>query len=268
MNMDIHNRLFAEEIAGWLPFTGRRILEIGCGNGDMLKYIAKYYSPNHIVGIDPGLDDWWNIGESSGDNWEVRSGDAESLEFEDNEFDAVITVSTFEHIGNTAKVLSEIRRVLKPYGRFYTSFRPVWTSIVGHHFVAPEDDWWNEEHLALIPPWGHLYMSEPEMKRHLESENVQEPLKSQILDFIYHSALINRKPQHEITADIHNSGMIVRHYSEQVRFSRFDSGTQNELTAGTAGRLLDMGYDISEIGVWGMKVCLEKLAANQGGGQC
>ena len=265
MNIIMHNRLFAEGIAAWLPLTGKRVLEIGCGNGDLLKYIAKYYSPDYIIGIDPGLDNWWNIGESSGDNWEVKSGDAELLEFEDNEFDAVITVSTFEHIGNTAKALSEIKRVLKPYGRFYTSFRPVWTSIVGHHFVAPEDDWWNERHLALIPPWGHLYMSELEMKEHLESENVWEPLKSQMIDFIYHSAFINRKPQHEITADICNSGMIVRYYSEQVKFSRFDAGSQNELTAEIIRRLQDVCYGAAEIGVWGMKVCLEKLAANQGG---
>lgn len=261
MDINVQNRQLSEEISEHLSIPGKRILEIGCGNGDLLKYIAKYYAPNHIIGIDPGLESWWSTEESTGNNWEVLSGAAESLGFEDNEFDAVISISTFEHIANLEKTLSEIKRVLKPYGRFYTSFNPIWTSIIGHHFIAPEEDFWNSGHLALIPPWGHLYMSEAQMRTHLESENVSEPLKSQILNFIYHSSIINRKSKNEITNAVHKSGLVVRHYSEQVRFSRSGPPGQNELTSTVAEKITSAGFELSEIGVCGLKICLEKLAA-------
>ncbi|WP_313260591.1 class I SAM-dependent methyltransferase [Lacrimispora sp.] len=261
MTIDIQNRLLADEISKWVSFDGKQILEVGCGNGDLLKYIAKYYSPELIVGIDPGLDSWWNAGESSGRNWKVMSGDAELLDFPDNSFDAIISVSTLEHIYDTDKALSEIKRVLKPYGRFYTSFSPIWTSIIGHHFVAPEDNNWNEEHLALIPPWGHLYMSEIEMRAHLKSLNVNESLKGQILEFIYHSNIINRKSKTELVNAVHRCGMAVRLYSEQVRFSRFSITKKNELTPEMANKIIAAGHTLSDVGVSGLKICLEKLAA-------
>ncbi|MDR3001296.1 MAG: class I SAM-dependent methyltransferase [Fibromonadaceae bacterium] len=253
--------ILANEINKWIPFDEKRMLEIGCGNGDLLKFIAKYYSPAFITGIDPGLDSWWNTSENLGENWKVMSGGAENLDFEDNSFDAVISISTFEHIDDLTKCLSETKRVLKPYGRFYISFMPIWTSIIGHHFVATEDNTWNEEHLALIPPWGHLYMSEIEMREHLEFLNVDTNLKEQMLQFIYHSNIINRKPKSEIVKAVHKCGMAIRSYSEQLRFSRLAIPKQNELSAEISKKIIAKGYEISDIGVCGLKICLEKLEA-------
>ena len=265
MTTGIQVRLLADEIKKWIVLNEKKILEIGCGNGDLLRYIAKYHTPELIIGIDPGLESWWKTGECSGESWKVMSGDAEQLEFPENYFDAVISVSTFEHIGDIAKALSEIKRVLKPYGRYYTSFMPIWTSIIGHHFVAPEDDIWNEEHLALIPPWGHLYMTEDELRIHLESNGAGEELIQQMLNFIYHSNIINRIPKREIVDEIHKCGMALRFYSEQLMFSRFAVGKpvygQSELTEEIAGKILAKGYSLSDIGVSGMKICLEKISA-------
>jgi ubiquinone/menaquinone biosynthesis C-methylase UbiE len=188
-------------------------------------------------------------------------GDAERLEFSDNEFDAVISISTFEHIVDIQKTLSEIRRVLKPYGRFYTSFMPIWTSVTGHHFIASGESTWNDEHLALIPPWGHLYMSQFQMQTHLESLQVGEALKQEILHFIYHSDIINHKSRQEISNALLNSEMIVRIYKERVKFSRFTHSKQSELTPEIADKIIAAGHTLSDAGVIGMSCILEKLSA-------
>lgn len=261
MLLDIQNRLQVDDIRNWISFDSKKILEIGCGNGDLLKYIATYFSPEFIVGIDPGLESWWSVGESSGDNWEVTPGNAECLDFEDNSFDAVISISTFEHIDDIPKTLSEVKRVLRPYGRFYTSFMPIWSSIMGHHFIAPGESTWNEKHLTLIPPWGHLYMHEDEMRIHLESLNASETLVEEILQFVYHSDIINRTSKPEIVDAVHKSGMIVRSYSEQMRFSRLAIPNQNELTNEISEKIVAAGHTLSDVGVSGLKLCLEKLAA-------
>jgi len=259
MLTDIQHRLLAEEINKWIPFNGKRILEIGCGNGDLLKFIAKYYSPEFMVGIDPRLDIQWHIEESSGPNWKVTFGNAESLDFADNYFDAVISIDTFEHIGDITTTLCEAKRVLKPYGRFYTRFGPIWSSVAGHHWITRHN--WNEKHLALIPPWGHLYMSEIELRAHLDSLEADESIKERALNYIYHINTINRKSKSEFVSAIHKSEMAIRLYSELLRFSRFSIPGQNELTPEITERIIAAGYLLSDVGVMGMKICMEKLAA-------
>ena len=58
---------------------------------------------------------------------------AQDLDFADRTFDAVMSMSTFEHIADVPKALSEIHRVLKPGGKVLLSFEPLWTCAYGHH---------------------------------------------------------------------------------------------------------------------------------------
>jgi SAM-dependent methyltransferase len=90
---------------------------------------------------------------------------AEQLDFPDQSFDLVISLSTFEHVGDVPRVLAEIKRVLRPGGSALISFEPVWTCSYGHHLhhfgpiAAHMPDWahllWNKEqmHTELAPIW-------------------------------------------------------------------------------------------------------------------
>jgi ubiquinone/menaquinone biosynthesis C-methylase UbiE len=254
------NMMHCKEIDERIEIAGKRILEIGCGNGDLLKYIAMNNNPEYIIGIDMSLSEWWGVGESSGVNWEVRDGNAEELSFADESFDAVISYATFEHIYDVEKSLREIKRVLKPSGKFFTNFSPIWTSVIGHHFIARGEKTWNKKHLELIPPWGHLYMNEYQMLEYLKNL-IERDLLDNIIQFIYHSNIINRRSRKYLMNTIMNCGMIIKEYREKSAFNRFtmfEENDKSELTNCILEKIIAAGYDIMDLGVIGITVCLEK----------
>lgn len=88
---------------------GARVLEVGCGQGHLTRALAA--QGVDIIGIDANP----NAPEIAG-NGLVRCMKAESLDFDDNTFDVVISVHALEHIPDLESALSEIARVLKPGG--------------------------------------------------------------------------------------------------------------------------------------------------------
>lgn len=88
---------------------GDRVLEVGCGQGHLTRALAE--RGVDIVGIDanPQAEDLAADGL-------VRHMNAEALDFEDAEFDYVVSVHAIEHIPDLDAALSEMARVLKKDG--------------------------------------------------------------------------------------------------------------------------------------------------------
>lgn len=111
-----------------VPLAEGNVLEIGIGSGLNLPY----YNPqnvNHITGIDPSPE-MWNLNEWQGDlDIEYVEASAEDLQFEDSLFDSVVCTYTLCTIPNPDKALQEIKRVLKPSGKF----------IFTEHGLAPDE---------------------------------------------------------------------------------------------------------------------------------
>jgi ubiquinone/menaquinone biosynthesis C-methylase UbiE len=92
-------------------------LEIGCGNGEVAKYIARYYIGDVIAtDIDDGQISIAKKGAGSLSNLSFRMADAKDLPFDDESFDVVISFGVLHHIEGWQEALSEIKRVLKPKG--------------------------------------------------------------------------------------------------------------------------------------------------------
>jgi tRNA (uracil-5-)-methyltransferase TRM9 len=91
--------------------TNSKVLDIGCGNGKNMLYRDDL----DMIGLEysKGLCD---ICKSR--LLPVVQGDARSLPFQDNTFDAIIMIAVIHHIipDEHHKVLSEIQRVLRPGG--------------------------------------------------------------------------------------------------------------------------------------------------------
>ena len=253
----------AKKINMAIPLEGKRVLEIGCGSGEMLKILAEQYEVDHIIGVDLNVNKRWK-GDKQGSNWSVQDANVEQLPFADNGFDAVISIATFEHIHNTSKALSEIKRVLKPFGRFYTEIGGIWTSVVGHHYAGPSVNW---QEVSLMPPWGHLYLTEDEMRKALREQTSDESLIQDMVQSIYLSDNINRHSRTHLVNVFMNCGMLVKEYREIHAFNRRVysqlPGTvklDSELTDEIIERVKSAGYDPRDIGVAGMVVNLEKYA--------
>lgn len=100
--------------------SGNKILEIGVGNGRDSIYFAKM--GNEVTGIDiaQGAVDLAKKNskkEGVEDKIQFQVGDAENLEFPDESFDTVYSISVL-HSTILAESFKEIARVLKPGGKF------------------------------------------------------------------------------------------------------------------------------------------------------
>ncbi len=100
--------------------AGSRVLDVGCGQGRSLDFLARATFPGEVYAIDieeiqvaaaEKLDR-----ESNLKNTFVTVGNALELPFEDEFFDLVHFNVTLAHIPDTLKALAEVKRVLKPGG--------------------------------------------------------------------------------------------------------------------------------------------------------
>jgi ubiquinone/menaquinone biosynthesis C-methylase UbiE len=97
-----------------------RVLEIGFGTGASL---ASYPSlgVDHIVAIEPNVGMWHRArrrARRAGIAVELVDARAEAMPFPDGSFDTVVSNFTLCSISAVDRALSEVRRVLKPTGRF------------------------------------------------------------------------------------------------------------------------------------------------------
>jgi ubiquinone/menaquinone biosynthesis C-methylase UbiE len=89
---------------------GSTVLEVGCGSGHLTRRLAERHVD--IVGIDANPSAAAIAGTDR-----VRTMRAESLSFDDDSFDAVISVHAIEHIPALEAAFVEMARVLRPGGQ-------------------------------------------------------------------------------------------------------------------------------------------------------
>lgn len=99
---------------------GLRLLDFGCGSGSISVGLAEAVAPGEMYGVDMAegqIELARSIAASQGhDNAVFHVGDVTHLEFEDSFFDVAYCSNVLMHVPDTAAVLSEIKRVLKPGG--------------------------------------------------------------------------------------------------------------------------------------------------------
>lgn len=92
-------------------------LEIGCGNGEVSRYIAKTYMGS-VTATDIDSEQI-NANLKSKDktsNLTFQVADAIMLPFADMSFDVIISFGVLHHVADWQKAVAEINRVLKPGG--------------------------------------------------------------------------------------------------------------------------------------------------------
>jgi ubiquinone/menaquinone biosynthesis C-methylase UbiE len=124
----VHRRLV--ELAAIEP--GHRVLEIGCGTGNLALRVQRMHPDAEVAGLDPdplalararrkaerrGLPVRWDLGKAG------------ELPYPDGSVDRVLSAFMFHHLDDAEKrrTLAEARRVLRPGGQLHL------VDVAGHH---------------------------------------------------------------------------------------------------------------------------------------
>ena len=104
---------------GFLPLTGRRVLEVGCGSGKVLASLLELGAqPENLYGMDL-LPERIAEAQQHYPDLSFQCANAEQLEFPETSFDLVLLFAVFSSILNeqmSCNVAYEVSRVLRPGG--------------------------------------------------------------------------------------------------------------------------------------------------------
>lgn len=111
---EIGNQRFYE-ILGSVELKDKNLLDVGCGDGsDLLRF-------NNMGAISSGIEpseEFIKLAKEKNPDSIIEVGKGESLPFEDNSFDIVVSKYAMQTSTNVPKIFQEVARVLKPEGYF------------------------------------------------------------------------------------------------------------------------------------------------------
>ncbi len=102
---------------GASSLAGKDVLEVGCGRGGGASYIARYLGPRSMTGLDfstTAIGHCVRYRQAPG--LRFVHGDAQSMPFADQSFDAVVNVESSHCYSDMDRFLAEVHRVLRPGG--------------------------------------------------------------------------------------------------------------------------------------------------------
>ncbi|MHB8509256.1 MAG: class I SAM-dependent methyltransferase [Candidatus Dormibacteria bacterium] len=112
------SRLVARQFLSWLEVpTGYAWLDVGCGTGALTEAILASSAPTTVLGIDPSRAFVEHASAAIRDpRTTFRVGSAESIEFGNGSFGAVVCGLVLNFVPDHGVALAEMRRVTTPGG--------------------------------------------------------------------------------------------------------------------------------------------------------
>jgi SAM-dependent methyltransferase len=100
------------------PYIGQRVLEVGCGLGNLIQHLIDR---TLIVGIDPDHKSIAHLRQTYAGQKHVQFHsldvcDSQVLKLSNLNFDTVVSLNVFEHIDNDSLALRHLRNLLDPDG--------------------------------------------------------------------------------------------------------------------------------------------------------
>jgi SAM-dependent methyltransferase len=199
----------ADEVSG---IRGRRVLEVG---GSLPQgFVMEELGAAQWVSIEE-MAYWHEITPEGGGKapeqsprrplrqvasaselgrYQVLGGGVEDLPPSlEGAFDTVFSLSAFEHIVTLPMALLKMYQALRPGGKLFTMFSPVWSAHDGHHLPDVVDKQGRTFGFASspIPPWGHLLLRPAQLVQFL-TQHTDFETAAKMGYYVYHSPHINR----------------------------------------------------------------------------
>ncbi|OAN51406.1 2-polyprenyl-3-methyl-5-hydroxy-6-metoxy-1,4-benzoquinol methylase [Paramagnetospirillum marisnigri] len=105
-----------------LKLDGKRVIDVGCGDGALVRLLARFGA--HVLGVECSPRQLAKARAASKvSDEEIVDGVGQNLPADDESVDSVIFFNSLHHIPieHQAKALAEAARVLKPGGEVYVS---------------------------------------------------------------------------------------------------------------------------------------------------
>ena len=100
-----------------MPMTrAARVLDVGCGTGELLRRLRAKYPDAMLAGLDPVAEMLEVAGDKLSGREDLRIGYADSLPWTASSFDIVVSCNMFHYITHPVQALQEMARVLRPGG--------------------------------------------------------------------------------------------------------------------------------------------------------
>lgn len=118
------------------------ILDIGCATGKLLRRAGRIWPKARLLGVDPS-EGMLEVARGLDKKTSFMAGLAEALPLPDSSVDIVMSTLAFHHWDDPMSGLREIRRVLKPGGRFCladVNLPRIMTPLISHFGSRTADD--------------------------------------------------------------------------------------------------------------------------------
>ena len=100
-----------------IPMTAAaRVLDVGCGTGELLRRLRAKYPDAVLAGLDPVAEMLDVAREKLSGREDLRIGYADSLPWPAASFDVVVSCNMFHYITHPVEALTEMARVIRPGG--------------------------------------------------------------------------------------------------------------------------------------------------------
>ena len=139
------NQRLAEITAEFAPHRqNNRLLDIGCGAGNLLQAARKHRWDAQGLEVSAGA-----VKHVRGLGFEVFEGELQDAAFPSQHFDVITAVELLEHLVDPKPLLNEVARILRPGGLFWTT-TPHARGLSGRLLGLKWRCVWPPEHLQLF----------------------------------------------------------------------------------------------------------------------
>lgn len=210
---DSHFHQAASECVGFLgdagvSLIGKRVCDIGCGDGLIDVGVINLASPAEFVGFDIAPGDLSTLRErlmACGerpellDSFTMRKSEPVALPWRSDYFDVAISWSAFEHVSDPEGLLRDVHRVLSPGGIFFLQLWPFYWSEHGTHLWQ----WFPEG-------YANQRYSDAEIRARIADDSVTPPEWKSMMLGAYET--LNKITVHTLEQALLSSGFEVRRF--------------------------------------------------------